>query len=112
MKASADGADSEVEEVTTALARWVPVMKTSYDSWLGVMPDGRLGVGKYDEGRVSLEESNWVVAWPLLGLDLERCLAELQNSWPALGDHGVPNPERFVELLAGSACRRGRPYWM
>src|SRR5262245_5640979 len=37
--------------------KWKPVLASSYDSWLGVMPDGRLGVGKFDEGRVAVRES-------------------------------------------------------
>lgn len=40
---------------------WRPVLRSSYDSWLGVMPNGKLGVGKEAEGRVTLEGSDYVV---------------------------------------------------
>jgi hypothetical protein len=90
----------------------MPVLRSSYDSWLGVMPDGTLGIGKEDEGRATLEGSGYVAMWPFLERTLAACLEEFSVSWPLLGEHGVSTPERLIELTVASACKRGRPYWM
>ncbi|MGV9564327.1 hypothetical protein [Streptomyces sp. NPDC003480] len=91
---------------------WTPVLKSSYDSWLGVMPNGMLGVGKADEGRVTLEGSGYVAMWPFLERSLADCLDDFTSSWNLLGGHGVSTPQKLVELTVKSAFRRGRPYWM
>ncbi|MEU6771890.1 hypothetical protein [Streptomyces sp. NPDC046759] len=94
------------------MADWTPVLRSSYDSWLGVMPNGMLGVGKADEGRATLEGSGYVAMWPFLERDLVECLDDFTRSWHLLGGHGVSTPEKLVELTVQSACSRGRPYWM
>jgi hypothetical protein len=91
---------------------WKPVLSTSYDSWLGVMPDGRLGVGKFDEGRVALRDSNFVVAWPFLERDFLECHAELSEAWGELGEGDIETPEKLMESILDSAWSSRRTYWM
>jgi hypothetical protein len=81
-------------------------------SWLGVMPDGKLGVGKFDEGRVSLETSNFVVAWPLLERDFRDVYMQLSESWGELEGNSIETPEKLMECILSSAWASGRKYWM
>ncbi|MGW1917248.1 hypothetical protein ACWCQS_42920 [Streptomyces sp. NPDC002076] len=94
------------------MGEWTPVLRSSYDSWLGVMPNGMLGVGKVDEGRATLEGSGYVAMWPFLERNLTECLDDFKGSWHLLGGHGISTPEKLVELTVESAWNRGRPYWM
>jgi hypothetical protein len=91
---------------------WEPVLARSYDAWLGVLYDGTLGVGKFDEGRVSLEASNFVVAWPFLEREFDDFYEQLRGCWHQLAGGDVETPQRFVERLLTSAWTSGRPYWM
>jgi hypothetical protein len=39
---------------------WNPVVYRSDGAWIGVMPDGRIGVGVEEEGRAALETTGFV----------------------------------------------------
>lgn len=81
-------------------------------AWIGVMPDGRIGVGVESEGRSSLVGSGFVPMWPYLERDLSACLADFSRSWEHLGQGGVPTPEKLIELTVETAWKSGRSYWM
>ena len=91
---------------------WKPVIPTSYDSWLGVMPTGELGVGKIDEGRVTLNESRYVVIWPLLESRYQDVANRLHEDWEYLSGRGEASPDALIEHVVSSAWRSGRAYWM
>ncbi|GHE73643.1 hypothetical protein GCM10018785_47210 [Streptomyces longispororuber] len=94
------------------MGSWTPVVYRGDGAWIGVMPDGRIGVGVESEGRSSLEGSGFVPMWPFLERDLSTCLATFSGSWERLGQGGVRTPERLVELTVETAWKSGRSYWM
>lgn len=94
------------------MGNWTPVVYRGDGAWIGVMPDGRIGVGVESEGRSSLEGSGFVPMWPYLEHDLSACLAEFSRSWDYLGQGGVPTPEKLIELTVATAWKSGRSYWM
>ena len=95
-----------------AKGSWIPVLESSYDSWLGLMPDGRLGVGKFHEGRVALVDSKFVVAWPFLGRDFSEFRAQLSRNWSELGEGDIEKPELLMQEIVSSAWSSCRPHWM
>lgn len=91
---------------------WTPVMYRSDGAWIGILPDGRLGVGVELEARASLVGSGFIPMWPYLGRDFSATLTEFTLAWAQLGHGGVSTPERLLELTVESAWRSGRSYWM
>ncbi|MFF1834218.1 hypothetical protein ACFVXE_08435 [Streptomyces sp. NPDC058231] len=81
-------------------------------AWIGIMPDGRIGVGVELEGRATLERSGFVPMWPYLERDLSACLSEFSRAWESLAEGGVSTPEKLMELTIESAWNSGRSYWM
>lgn len=94
------------------MGNWTPVVYRGDGAWIGIMPDGRIGVGVESEGRSSLEGSGFVPMWPYLERDLSACLADFSHSWERLGQGGVPNPEKLIEKTVETAWKSGRSYWM
>ncbi|MFF9158011.1 hypothetical protein ACF1AB_37955 [Streptomyces sp. NPDC014846] len=91
---------------------WTPLVYRGDGAWIGIMPDGRIGVGVESEGRSTLEGSGFVPMWPYLERDLSASLVEFSRSWTQLGQGGVSTPERLLELTVKSAWNSGRSYWM
>ncbi|RKN22126.1 hypothetical protein D7147_05265 [Micromonospora musae] len=94
------------------MSEWKPVVYRGDGAWIGIMPDGRLGVGVESEGRATLTGSGFVPMWPYLERDLPAVLAELSRAWADLGQGGVSSPEELFELTVESAWKSGRSYWM
>lgn len=94
------------------MSNWNPVVYRGDGAWIGIMPDGRIGVGVESEGRAALASSGFVAMWPYLERDLPESLAELSRSWAQLDQGGVSTPEQLIELTVKSAWRSGRSYWM
>lgn len=94
------------------MSNWTPVVDRGDGAWIGIMPDGRIGVGVDSEGRATLVSSGFVPMWPYLERDLPESLAEYARSWEQLSRGGVSTPERLIELTVESAWRSGRSYWM
>ncbi|WP_203924603.1 hypothetical protein [Rugosimonospora africana] len=68
-------------------------------------------MGKFDVGRVSLDESHYVVAWPLLSNGFDDVYRQLYSVRKQL-NLDVGGPEMLIECIVSSAWRSGRPYWM
>ncbi|SEE20871.1 hypothetical protein SAMN05428945_6777 [Streptomyces sp. 2224.1] len=94
------------------MGEWLPVVYRGDEAWIGIMPDGRIGVGVELEGRATLEDSRFVPLWPLLERHFSKCLDELSQEWDTLGKGGVSTPEKLMESTVESAWNSGRPYWM
>lgn len=94
------------------MSNWTPVVYRGDGAWIGIMPDGRVGVGVESEGRAALASAGFVPMWPYLERDLPASLAEFSRSWGHLGRGGVATPEKLLELTVESAWRSGRSYWM
>jgi hypothetical protein len=94
------------------MAEWAPLVYRSDGAWIGIMPDGRIGVGVEGEGRATLEGSGYVPMWPFMERDLAACLGEFSRTWESFIGGGVSTPEKLIELTVGSAWNSGRAYWM
>ncbi|WP_154814482.1 hypothetical protein [Actinophytocola xinjiangensis] len=94
------------------MTEWNPVLYRGNGAWIGIMPDGRIGVGTESEGRASLVDAKFVPMWPYLEQDLSRVLAEFSRWWLKFDKGGVSTPERLMELTVETAWRSGRLYWM
>lgn len=94
------------------MTEWTPVVYRGDGAWIGIMPDGRIGVGVETEGRATLEGSGFVPMWPFMERDLSACLGEFSRVWESLNEGGVSTPEKLIELTVGSAWNSGRSYWM
>jgi hypothetical protein len=94
------------------MTSWNPVVYRGDGAWIGIMPDGLIGVGVESEGRASLVGSGFVPMWPYLESGFSSALAALSDRWPDLGGGGIPTPERLIELTVESAWKSGRSYWM
>jgi hypothetical protein len=94
------------------MGRWTPVVDRGNGAWIGIMPDGRIGVGVELEGRATLKSAGFVPMWPFLEQDFSGCLGELSRSWESLKEGGISTPEKLIELTVESAWNSGRPYWM
>lgn len=92
-------------------ATWTPVLERTHGAWIGIMSDGRIGVGVETEERASLADSGFVPMWPYLERDLTATLAEFTRAWGRLGHGGVPTPERLLELTVETAWRSRRSHW-
>ena len=75
------------------MSNWTPVVYRGDGAWIGIMPDGRIGVGVESEGRAALVSSGFVPMWPYLERDLTESLAEFSLSWGQLSQGGVSAPE-------------------
>ncbi|MER7818564.1 hypothetical protein [Streptomyces sp. NPDC096153] len=94
------------------MGEWIPVVYRGDGAWIGIMPDGALGVGVETEGRATLEGSDFAPMWPFLERNVSDCLAKFSRTWESLEEGGVPTPEKLIELTVRSAWMSGRPYWM
>ncbi|KJK58203.1 hypothetical protein UK12_11920 [Saccharothrix sp. ST-888] len=94
------------------MTEWTPVVYRGDGAWIGIMPDGRIGVGVELEGRATLEGSGFVPMWPFMERDLPACLGEFSRAWESLKGGGVSTPEKLIELTVGAAWNSGRSYWM
>src|SRR5262245_42604843 len=94
------------------MSEWTPVVYRGDGAWIGIMPDGRIGVGVEQEGRATLEGSGFVPMWPFLERDLSSCLGDFSRTWQSFERAGVSTPEKLIELTVGSAWNSGRAYWM
>ncbi|WP_405407477.1 hypothetical protein [Streptomyces decoyicus] len=94
------------------MGKWTPVVYRGKGAWIGIMPDGRIGVGVELEGRATLEGSGFVPMWPFLERDFSECLGEFSRSWESIKDGGISTPEKLIELTVASAWNSGRQYWM
>ncbi|WP_285490135.1 hypothetical protein [Amycolatopsis taiwanensis] len=94
------------------MTEWTPVVYRGDGAWIGIMPDGRIGVGVELEGRATLEGSGFVPMWPFMERELSVCLGEFSRAWESLNGGGVSTPAKLIELTVGSAWNSGRPYWM
>lgn len=94
------------------MSNWTPVMYRGDGAWIGIMPDGRIGVGVESEGRAALTGSGFVPMWPYMERDLSESLTEFSDSWEQLGQGDISTPERLIELTVESAWKSGRSYWM
>ena len=81
-------------------------------AWIGILSDGRFGVGVEPQARASLAGSGFVPLWPYLERDLSVVLAEFSGCWAELGQGGISTPVRLVELTVESAWKSRRTYWM
>ncbi|WP_181803397.1 hypothetical protein [Streptomyces shenzhenensis] len=94
------------------MTEWTPVVYRGDGAWIGIMPDGRIGVGVELEGRATLEGSGFVPMWPFMERDLSACLGEFSRAWESLDGGGVSTPEKLIELTVWAAWNSGRSYWM
>lgn len=94
------------------MSEWIPVLYRGDGAWIGVMPNGRIGVGIESEGRASLVGSGFVPMWPYMERDLMSSLAEFESVWAQLERGGVSTPERLLELTVESAWSSRRSYWV
>ena len=91
---------------------WIPVLYRGDGAWIGIMPDGLIGVGVESEGRASLVASGFIPMWPYMERDISEALDEFLQSWGPLSQGGISSPEKLIELTVESAWKSGRSYWM
>jgi hypothetical protein len=94
------------------MSEWVPAVYRSDGAWIGIMPNGMIGVGVEHEGRATLEGSKFVPMWHFLEKELSECLDAFSRAWESLKKGGVSTPERLIELTVESAWNSGRTHWM
>lgn len=91
---------------------WIPVVPRSDGAWIGIMPDGEIGVGVESEGRASLKSSSFIPMWPFLERPLDEFAELFTRSWDAFAGREPATPEKLVEATVSSAWSSGRGYWM
>jgi hypothetical protein len=92
--------------------KWVPLVYRGDGAWIGVMPDGEIGVGVETEGRASLEAAGYVPMWPFMERRLADCLDQLRQVWGNFKGSADMTPTKLIELTLTSAWTSGRQYWM
>ncbi|WP_344175109.1 hypothetical protein [Kribbella lupini] len=94
------------------MGEWQPLICRGDGAWIGLMPDGQIGVGVEGEARASLQAAGYVPLWPFLENELSECLENLYGVWDRLEGRGFAGPETLVQETVVTAWSSGRPYWM